>query len=273
VNRYWISLVLIILAVCSVSCKGDNSPSTPTPKLISPADDATLNYSNTASSWSFDWGDYPYANCYEIDISNNQEKFETKAKVNSSFYQMSSNEIALTGNGNDGWTWKVRAEVDGIWTEWSKERTFKFKLIDNSSKSNGISSNYDNNYYNNYKSPFSSRNTAPTPRNPWSSNYVNPIPEKDPFSPYYSPSIPDPNNPNSRTRYGYPVAPTPTYRSPYDTKQRTDPFSPYRNSPGNPSYQDPWRSNSSGSSGTGRSNYPGSAGTGKSGYPGAPGLR
>ena len=34
----------------------------------------------------------------------------------------------LTEAGLKGWRWRVRPNVDGVWGEWSEERSFSFSL-------------------------------------------------------------------------------------------------------------------------------------------------
>ncbi len=260
-TKLWISLILIILAVFSLSCKEEESPSTPTPKLILPANKTTVSYFDTKPSWDFDWEDFPYANCYEIEINNKRENFETKATVNTSAYRFSRGAAPANGKTSDGWAWKVRANVDDIWTEWSKEWTFDVKIIETSSYSNnktGSNGHYDYGYNKYYKNPWEPGYTSPTPKKPWEPNYYNPNPGRDPLSPYYPPSVPDPYNPALRNQYGNPIAPTPGSRSTYGSSQR-DLTNPYGGYSSNPSYPNYGKSNSSGSW--------------KSGSPGIPGLR
>ena len=105
---------------------------TPGPTLDKPAAGATLDNGafdgSKAYAWDFDWSDVPGATQYHLYVigpkgkvppfinnptltSSSSNRFETKGG-----YVADSNLL--------GWRWKVRALVNGVWSDWSEERTF-----------------------------------------------------------------------------------------------------------------------------------------------------
>ena len=98
-------------------------------KLLSPAPGAKLlngDYTRALEhEWAFDWADVPRATKYHLFVK------ATKAKIpivdRDDILQSEWKEIRRGVVGDSflqDWGWKVRAFVDGEWTEWSDVRTF-----------------------------------------------------------------------------------------------------------------------------------------------------
>ncbi len=118
------------------------------PGLLSPINGAELDngcsfYSDTIT-WEFDWEDCPDATKYHLYITDQYEKWPLvdNDSISNSYFVYA--EIAyLPAQGLSGWTWKVKAMVNGVWGLWSEKRNFDVEPLNtdcitaiNSSNSN-----------------------------------------------------------------------------------------------------------------------------------------
>lgn len=108
------------------------------PILISPPCGASLDNgcrSNSRSmTWHFDWDDYPGAIKYHILIMHggaslslvDDEVFIAEFTLGEDYRGGGY----IASHNLKYWFWKVRAFVDGNWTEWSEKRFFHVKRPD-----------------------------------------------------------------------------------------------------------------------------------------------
>lgn len=101
------------------------------PQLISPEPGAVLDNSPgspNAAYWNFDWTDIEGATQYHIYIKYPPAVNPTLDKNN---ITESSFRLGFIGtlDSHYGWTWKVRALVDGVWSEWSETQTFDVEFV------------------------------------------------------------------------------------------------------------------------------------------------
>ena len=103
------------------------------PQLLSPEQGAVLANSTgspNSAVWYFDWADVEGATQYHIYIdypSVSNPAVDTNNIIESSF------RFAFVGTlkYHYGWIWKVRALVDGVWSDWSEARTFDVEFVSN----------------------------------------------------------------------------------------------------------------------------------------------
>ena len=101
---------------------------TPGPTLLKPAAGATVDNGTGDSkqmAWDFDWSDVPGATQYQLSMMHSSNLSVAPTRRVTTIFNPTSSSYNL-GNkwGVGGWRWKVRALVNGIWTDWSEERTF-----------------------------------------------------------------------------------------------------------------------------------------------------
>jgi hypothetical protein len=101
------------------------------PVLFFPSADALLDNGCTDFSdpliWDFDWSEVPGATAYHLYVIASGYQIpviDDEAVVSSSYHF----ESGYAGTGP--FLWKVRANVDGIWRDWSEERTFYAEPVD-----------------------------------------------------------------------------------------------------------------------------------------------
>lgn len=110
-------------------------PDIPSPMLISPENNAVLDNGRSdlydSIIWDFDWSDVLRANLYQIYVIGPGVKYPIiNTSTISSSYHCEKKEYQSEREGLNslsGWTWKVRAMVDGLWSEWSEVRTFNLE--------------------------------------------------------------------------------------------------------------------------------------------------
>jgi len=109
-------------------CVGDLCRAVP-PKLLSPAVGATLdnNSQNRPRSgfvWEFSWSEVPGAAAYHLYVMGRNARVPLINKeVNSLSYRHVSKGYVGDVHLKD-WTWKLRSQVNGQWSEWSEVREF-----------------------------------------------------------------------------------------------------------------------------------------------------
>lgn len=97
--------------------------------LVSPSQGATVDNGRTdiydGIEWNFDWSDCPGATRYHLYVTGPGAAYpiiDQDMIPGSSYHHVSRGYIM--DKNRLGWMWKVRANVDGRWSEWSKIRTF-----------------------------------------------------------------------------------------------------------------------------------------------------
>jgi serine/threonine protein kinase/Flp pilus assembly protein TadD len=112
---------------------------TPGPELLIPAAGAALDNGAAGGSkmmvWEFAWSDVPGATQYHLYIIGPNAGLPrinpriNNSRLSSSSYRFEAREYVPDPN-RVGWRWKVRALVQGNWTDWSQERTFDVSPLD-----------------------------------------------------------------------------------------------------------------------------------------------
>ena len=121
-------ICIILITLIFWGCSKENPTLV---KLVEPANGALLDNNCSLeiegdAEWFFDWEDFPiYASSYQLYVKHSTAQFPIidKKGVIDSEYKFSLKGYILTDNAFD-WTWKVRARVNGSWTEWSETRYF-----------------------------------------------------------------------------------------------------------------------------------------------------
>jgi WD40 repeat protein len=108
---------------------------TNSPALVSPGEGAVLDNGRMDSqddvAWDFDWYDYEGATEYNLSIQPPESPGAPRPPLTFTRIVGSSFHWARRGYISNcfGWTWKVRAKVDGEWTEWSETRAFDVEPV------------------------------------------------------------------------------------------------------------------------------------------------
>jgi len=105
------------------------------PTLISPATGAVMDNGCNGQSneivWDFDWSDCSGADKYHLYVIGPTATYpvvDDSSIISSSYQYVSLGVIA--DQFRLGWRWRVRAEINGVWGEWSDERTFDVEPYD-----------------------------------------------------------------------------------------------------------------------------------------------
>lgn len=107
-----------------------------TPELISPKngdvlDNGCQNRKNGILH-AFEWSEVPGARRYHLYVKHPSALIPVidASNINTTaFCQWKQGSYVAPGN-DKGWTWKVRAMVEGVWTAWSMDRTFDIEPLD-----------------------------------------------------------------------------------------------------------------------------------------------
>lgn len=125
-------LVPLLTTLLFMVCEKEQVKSVP--ELLSPSNGVILDNScedlSNEMTWEFDWEDFPGASRYHLFVMHRGSAFPA---INS---EIVISEFTSTGTGGyivdqnlTNWFWRVRAFVDGNWTEWSEERSFKVEPL------------------------------------------------------------------------------------------------------------------------------------------------
>ncbi len=133
--RIFLCLLAVLLLSLTACAGGETVTETvvypPAPQLISPEPGAVLDNADRTSSavWNFDWSDVEGATQYHLYI---KYPSAINPAVDLDYITKSSFQFAFVGtiNSHYGWTWKVRAKVGGVWSEWSETWTFDVEFVD-----------------------------------------------------------------------------------------------------------------------------------------------
>lgn len=99
------------------------------PSLISPRNGATLDNGRPNRrdlvKWEFRWSKVPGATHYHLFVLGAKATIAIidDATLTAPEYRYEKGGY-IAGRNCKGWIWRVRAEVNGEWGPWSKERTF-----------------------------------------------------------------------------------------------------------------------------------------------------
>jgi hypothetical protein len=102
---------------------------TPGPSLLKPAAGVTLDNGTLDGGklrvLQFDWSGVPRATHYHLYVIGARAKnpIVNDPRLTSSSYRYESKGY-VTNEHRLGWRWKVRALVNGVWSDWSEERMF-----------------------------------------------------------------------------------------------------------------------------------------------------
>jgi hypothetical protein len=107
----------------------------PIPKLLSPQPDAVLDNGRSDGRdsiiWDFDWSDVVGASQYQLIVKNatalNPVIDVTRTD---SFYHYAQYGSYIIDQNRNGWIWKVRARIGGVWGDWSEIRSFDVEPVD-----------------------------------------------------------------------------------------------------------------------------------------------
>lgn len=108
-------------------------PNIPIPEPIYPKENETLD--NGCSTdirkfvWSFNWTCCPNATDYEVIIKHSDLGTYKDVIVSSCSFSVSPTRSFPFRIYYSGWSWKVRAKVDGVWGEYCKEINFKVEPV------------------------------------------------------------------------------------------------------------------------------------------------
>tara|TARA_R110000868_G_scaffold304437_21_gene565404 strand:+ start:36335 stop:37777 length:1443 start_codon:yes stop_codon:yes gene_type:complete len=114
------------------------NPNFPTQNAVLP------NGLNTGLKWSFNWFPVSGATQYELVIgyTNGGEFFRTT--VNRSNYDYINATTSIKNEFLTGWLWKIRAQVNGVWSDWSQDMLFS---VEHTGEGLEPINKYGNDYY------------------------------------------------------------------------------------------------------------------------------
>jgi hypothetical protein len=101
------------------------------PTLLNPAAGATVDDGDGSelSVWEFDWSDVPGATQYHLIVEQKEKgcSIDDETLIAPSFR---CEPKVFEGDPNKRHLWKVRALVNGTWSDWSEERAFTIAPLD-----------------------------------------------------------------------------------------------------------------------------------------------
>jgi hypothetical protein len=104
------------------------------PMLTSPDEGAVLDNgcSNQTDmkTWDFSWESVDGADRYHLFVQRLGSQFPAVNKIVKDTSFTESQRAYVARHNTDGWTWRVRALVNGKWTKWSSLRSFSVEPID-----------------------------------------------------------------------------------------------------------------------------------------------
>ena len=104
------------------------------PTLLAPASGALLDNGCTNQEngilWDFDWSDCEGADFYQIHVQfRSADEPRIDAFPTTSSYTVLQDGV-VPDDGRLGWFWRVRANVNGVWGDWSQENSFDVEPVD-----------------------------------------------------------------------------------------------------------------------------------------------
>ncbi|BAY10454.1 hypothetical protein [Calothrix sp. NIES-2098] len=134
-----ISNFALLLLFNSITVSQLPSPST-APNLNFPdradvLDNGCLNRQN-GIFWTFIWSQVPNATTYHLYVieDNAQNPVINQTDIKSTEYIYQSFGSYIIDRNRRGWRWKVRAKVNGQWTNWSEESFFDVEPLNTDCK-------------------------------------------------------------------------------------------------------------------------------------------
>ncbi|HKX27407.1 MAG TPA: redoxin domain-containing protein [Blastocatellia bacterium] len=100
------------------------------PQLISPKQADVLPNSGSGDpkkvAWVFSWANCPGAARFHLEVKAAKARFPLydNATLHSLSYRFQLGRSRVEESNLSGWTWRVRAQTNGRWGEWSEQRTF-----------------------------------------------------------------------------------------------------------------------------------------------------
>ena len=111
------------------------------PELISPKNGDVLDNGcqdrKNGILHAFEWSEVPGAQRYHLYVKGPSARIPVIDDSNittTGYTRWEQGSYIVIGNGK-GWTWKVRAMVQGQWTDWSSDRTFDVEPVDTDCRS------------------------------------------------------------------------------------------------------------------------------------------
>ena len=102
------------------------------PNPLVPAEGAVMdngcNNRQNGIAWDFDWDDCPGATSYSIHISHSSLETPLDRDLTISQFSLLEDRV-IPEESRIGWKWSVRANVNGIWSSYSPERTFDVERV------------------------------------------------------------------------------------------------------------------------------------------------
>jgi hypothetical protein len=101
------------------------------PLLLLPEPGAALANDCGAPTWAFDWEDVPGATQYEILVRgpHSPRAVVDRNDLTESSYTRDVSDVVVPSGDQQGWRWRVRAFVSGVWQNWSPEQTFNVEPL------------------------------------------------------------------------------------------------------------------------------------------------
>lgn len=130
------------------ACSSDTTPVTPPtpsptptpvmiPELVSPAQGAVMDNGCTppnrnAIVWDFDWSDVPQASRYHLFVIGPGARIPVidNAGITASLFHNRIPGAYVAEQNRFGWEWRVRADVNGAFGEYSPIRFFNVEPVD-----------------------------------------------------------------------------------------------------------------------------------------------
>jgi len=129
------TFLALALLVALAAAESTAAAQVPIPELISPEEGAVLDNGRTDRLnyvvWDFDWSDCPGATAYHLYVIGATASIPVidNAGLTQSAYHTAQLGSYVTDFNRFDWTWKVRAQVGGVWGDWSPERTFDVEPV------------------------------------------------------------------------------------------------------------------------------------------------
>jgi hypothetical protein len=112
------------------SVEPKTGPRSPAPALLAPEPGATLPNGildgDPTYEWNFAWDESPGATKYHLHVKHADAKIPAVDidRLTATTYRLERKGY-IPSKFLSNWKWKVRAEINGAWTDWSEERSFE----------------------------------------------------------------------------------------------------------------------------------------------------
>lgn len=128
---YFMSLSLLCLMFLPVFEQESHTPFLYLPMNEAVMDNGCVRERNTLR-WRFLWSNIANTSRYHLMVSKQgaETPFIDRNDITTNLFCYIKNGYYIAENQRFGWRWKVRAQVNGIWGEWSLERTFVVEPLD-----------------------------------------------------------------------------------------------------------------------------------------------